>query len=129
MSLRRRRRRQRGISLIEVLAAMTLFALVASAVGALAMSALLNTTINRHYTMAAMLAQGEIEDLRSLDYPALASRAAVQNVEGQLYSLDTVVTPNTPAAGMSLVRVTVSWNGPEGTRNYAVDTIFTDVTG
>jgi prepilin-type N-terminal cleavage/methylation domain-containing protein len=125
----RRRPRQRGISLIEVLAAMTLFALVASAVGALATSALLNTTINRHYTMATMLAQGEIEDLRSLDYPAIASRASVQTVEGQVYNVDTVVAPNTPAANMSRVTVTVRWNGPEGTRNYAVDTIFTDVTG
>jgi general secretion pathway protein I len=124
-----RRRRQRGVSLIEVLAAMTLFALVASAVGALATSALLNTTINRHYTMAAMLAQGELEDLRSLDYPAVASRASVQTVEGQVYNIDTVVAANTPAANMSLVTVTVRWNGPEGTRNYAVDTIFTDVTG
>ena len=53
---------------------MTLFALVASAVGALATSALLHTTINRHYTMAAMLVQGEIEDLRSPAYPAIASR-------------------------------------------------------
>jgi prepilin-type N-terminal cleavage/methylation domain-containing protein len=125
----RRGRRQRGISLIEVLAAMTLFALVASAVGALATSALLNTTINRHHTMAAMLAQGEVEDLRSLDYPALASRASTQTVEGQVYTIDSVVAGNTPAAGMSLVTVTVRWNGPEGTRNYAVDTIFTDVTG
>ena len=125
----RRRHRQRGVSLIEVLAAMTLFALVASAVGALATSALLNTTINRHYTMATMLAQGEIEDLRSLDYPAVASRASVQTVEGQVYNIDTVVAANTPAANMSLVTVTVRWNGPEGTRNYAVDTIFTDVTG
>ena len=124
-----RRRRQRGVSLIEVLAAMTLFALVASAVGALATSALLNTTINRHYTMAAMLAQGELEDLRGLDYPAVGSRASVQTVEGQVYNIDTVVAANTPAANMSLVTVTVRWNGPEGTRNYAVDTIFTDVTG
>lgn len=123
------RRRQRGVSLLEVLAAMSLFALVASAVGALSVQSLLHTAVNRHYTMAAMLAQQEVEDLRSLEYVDVVSRSSTQTVEGQVYTTDTAVQANTPAANMSTVTVTVRWDGPEGTKNYAVKTIFTDVTG
>jgi general secretion pathway protein I len=124
-----RRRRERGFSLLEVLAAMTLFALIASAIGTLASSSLMHTTQNRHYTIAAMLAQQELEDLRSLPYASITSRSALDTVEGQLYSIGTAVQPDVPATGMSHIRVTVTWYGPEGSKSYAVETIFTNVTG
>jgi general secretion pathway protein I len=122
------RRRQRGGSLLEVLAAMTLFALVASAIGALAHSSITHTTQNRHYTIAAMLAQRELEDLRGLDYPSVVSRSSVATDSGQAYTIGTVVQPGAPVANTSTVTVTVGWLGPEGPKNYVVQTIFTDVT-
>jgi type II secretory pathway pseudopilin PulG len=122
-----RRRRQRGFSLAEVLGAMTLFALVASAIGAIAATSMRHTAQNRHATVAAMLAQRELEDLRGLDYDDVVSRASTSTEEGLAYAIDTVVLDDTPAAGMKRITVGVSWTGPLGSRSYAVHTIFTSI--
>ena len=124
-----RRRRQRGISLMEVLAAMSLFAVVASGVGALATGSLRYTTLNRHGTAAAMLAQQQLEDLRSLDYASILPGSKSATVAGQLYTIGTGVLADNPAAGMKKITVSVSWTGPEGNKSYAIQTIFTAVTG
>lgn len=123
-----RRRRQRGFSLMEVLAGMTLFAIVASGMGLLATQSMLRTTENRHSTAAVLLAQQEVERLRALDYPAVVGGAYGAAMGGQNFTVTTVVQPNFPDPNMSQVNVTVSWVGPEGSRSYALRTIFTDVT-
>jgi general secretion pathway protein I len=123
------RRRARGFTLLEVLSAMTLFALVAAAVGTLATASIVHTIQNRHASTAAELAQRELEDLRSLAYADLAGGTSTEVVAGQSYTIVTTVTADTPAAGMSRINVEVSWTGPEGSRSYEVDTIYTSVTG
>ena len=123
------RRRSSGFSMLEVLAAMSLFAIVASAIGALASSSMLHTTQNRHYTIAAMLAQEELENLRGLDYVDLASRSSVSTESGMTYKIDSYVQPNVPANSMSQITVHVTWLGPEGPKYYEIETIFTNVKG
>lgn len=123
-----KRRRQRGFSLLEVLSAMTLFALVAAAVGALSTGSMLHTIQNRHASAAAQLAQQRLEDLRSLPLASIASGTSNSTVAGQAYTTITTVQTNTPASGMSRITVRVNWTGPEGARSYAVDTIYTSVT-
>jgi prepilin-type N-terminal cleavage/methylation domain-containing protein len=123
-----RRRRQRGFSLVEVLASVTLFAIVSSAMGLLATQSMRRTTENRHSTAAVLIAQQELERLRGLDYPSLAGGTYGTTMGGQSYSVNTAVTPNSPDPNMSEVVVTVSWTGPEGARSYALRTIFTDIT-
>jgi hypothetical protein len=108
---------------------MSLFALVASAIGALSTNSIRHTTQNRHYTIAAMLAQEELENLRGLDYVDLASRATVATESGMNYAVDTFVEPNVPVNGTSRISVDVSWVGPEGPKTYGIQTIFTDVRG
>src|SRR5262249_48649115 len=124
-----RRRGSSGLSMLEVLAAMSLFAIVASAVGALASSSMLHTTQNRHYTIAAMLAQEELENLRGLDYVDLASRSSVSTESGMTYKVDSFVEPNVPANSMCRITVNVSWLGPEGPKSYEIQTIYTNVRG
>ena len=123
----RRRRGEHGFSLVEVLSAMTLFALVASAVGSLAITSMLHTIQNRHATTAAQLAQRQLEDLRALPYASLASGTKSVVAAGQSYTVNTNVQANNPASGMSRINVQVAWTGPEGSRSYAVDTIYTSV--
>ena len=123
----RRRRGEHGFSLVEVLSAMTLFALVASAVGSLAITSMLHTIQNRHATTAAQLAQRQLEDLRALPYASLASGTKSVVAAGQSYTVNTTVQANNPASGMSRINVQVAWTGPEGSRSYAVDTIYTSV--
>ena len=121
------RRRSRGFSIIEVLAAMSLFAVLASAICAVATTSVRFTTSNRHATLAAMLAQRELEDLRGLAYAAIVSRSTVDTVQGQTYTINSNVTDNSPAAGMKRIVVTVSWTGPEGSRDHEIETIFTSL--
>jgi prepilin-type N-terminal cleavage/methylation domain-containing protein len=122
------RRRSRGGSLIEVLAAMSLFGLVASGVAALSVSSLRHTTANKHGTAATVLAQEQLENLRSLDYPNILPTSSSTNVGGQLYTVTTGVLTDAPTAGMKQITVTVTWTGPEGPKSYAIQTIFTAVT-
>jgi len=122
-----RRRRSRGFSIIEVLAAMSLFAILASAICAVAVTSVRFTTANRHATLAAMLAQQELEDLRGMAYDDIVSRSTIDTVEGQTFTVSSNVTANSPAAGMKRIVVTVSWTGPEGSSDHAIETIFTSL--
>jgi prepilin-type N-terminal cleavage/methylation domain-containing protein len=123
-----KRRRQRGFSLIEVLAGITLFAIVAAGTGLLATQSMLRTSENRHSTAAVLLAQQEVERLRSFDYPNLVAGTYGTSMGGQNFTVTTAITPNNPDPNMSLIVVTVSWVGPEGSKSYGIRTIFTDVT-
>ena len=124
----RARRANRGMSLIEVLAAMSLFAIVASAVSALVTGSLRHTTRNRHGTMATILAQEQLEELRGLPYQDIHPTATTVTAASQTYTVATAVLDNVPASGMKQISVTVSWSGPEGPQSYVVHTIYTQVT-
>lgn len=121
------RKRQRGVSLMEVLAAMVLFALVASAIGALTTQSMVHTVRNKHSTNASLIAQEELERLRGLDYVNLTSSTSTMSMGGQTFNVVSNVAANTPAANMSTITVTVSWTGPEGSRSYVVQTIYTSI--
>jgi prepilin-type N-terminal cleavage/methylation domain-containing protein len=130
-----------GFSLIEVLFAMTLFALVGTAINVLAIGAMRQTEQNRDGTTAVMVAQQKIEDLRGLAYDDIRDRTSVVTPTGRdgtsavtpagwPYTIDTWVLADTPAAGMKRITVTVSWPGlvAKDTQSYVVETIFTAVS-
>lgn len=121
------RTRRAGFTLLEVLAALSLFAIVASGTGAMALQSMRFTVANRHGTQAAMLAQEELEYQRGLDFGDIAARTQTRIMGGQSYQVATGVQANNPAAGMSKLTVTVSWYGPEGSKSYVVQTIYTTV--
>jgi prepilin-type N-terminal cleavage/methylation domain-containing protein len=122
-----RRRRNKGFSIIEVLAAMSLFAVLAGAICAVATTSMRFTTANKHATIAAMLAQRELEDLRGMAYADINSRSTVDTIEGQAFTIASSVMANSPEAGMKRIVVTVSWAGPEGSRDHEIETIFTSL--
>jgi prepilin-type N-terminal cleavage/methylation domain-containing protein len=126
--MRSRRRNQRGFTLLEALAATTLFAIVSAAMGTLAVGSIRATTFNRHASQAALLAQWEMERVRALEYASMVNASTTKVMGGQTYTLATLVEPNTPAANMARITVTASWTGPEGAKSYATQTIYTDVT-
>lgn len=106
---------------------MTLFALTASGLAAFAVHSLRRTSGNRNATGAVIAAQHEIEDLRGLDYAAVASRSYATTIANHAYGVATTVVPNAPAAGMKQVTVTVGWTEPIGTQSYVVGTILTQI--
>lgn len=122
-----RRARSRGFTLLEVLAALTLFALVAAAATALATGALLSTAHNRQATFAVLAAQQELEALRSLPYDDVQGGTSTVEENGVVYTVATDVVTNAPTSGVKRITVTVSWNGIGGVRSYVVDAIFTSV--
>lgn len=124
-----RRKRQRGFSLLEVLSAMTLFALVASALGGLATTSMTFTMQNKHATLAAMIGQQQLEDLRSLPYASILPSSTIVTMQGQAFTVATGVIADSPAANMKDITVTVSWTGPEGSKSYAFRTIYTSING
>jgi prepilin-type N-terminal cleavage/methylation domain-containing protein len=124
----RARRASCGTSLIEVLAAMSLFAIVASAVAVLVTGSLRHTTRNRHGTMATILAQQKLEELRGIAYQDIHPTAENVTAADQPFTVATAVLDNVPASGMKQITVTVTWTGPEGTQTYVVHTIYTQVT-
>jgi prepilin-type N-terminal cleavage/methylation domain-containing protein len=124
---RKSRRSQRGISLLEILVAITLFAITASGLAAFLVQSLRRTAGNRASTGAVIAAQHEVEDLRSLDYPAIVSRSYATTITGTSYGVGTVVQNDTPASGMKQVTVTVNYTEPLGPESYVLRTILTQI--
>ena len=124
---RKARQSQRGISLLEILVAITLFAITASGLAAFLVQSLRRTAGNRASTGAVIAAQHEVEDLRSLDYPAIVSRSYATTITGTSYGVGTVIQNDTPASGMKQVTVTVSYTEPLGPESYVVRTILTQI--
>lgn len=132
MTTRHARRRTRrsadaGMSLIEVLCAITLFALIAAGTATLTAQSMRHTIVNRHASGAALLAQWKLEQMRGRDYAAITDETEPWDLSGQSYQIETDVTDNTPAANMKRLVITVSWTGPEGAREHEIETIFTAV--
>jgi prepilin-type N-terminal cleavage/methylation domain-containing protein len=124
---RKNRQSQRGISLLEILVAITLFAITSSGLAAFLVQTLRRTAGNRASTGAVIAAQHEVEDLRSLDYPAIVSRSYSTTITGKPYGVGTVVQNDTPASGMKQVTVTVSYTEPLGSESYVLRTILTQI--
>ncbi len=119
--MKRRMKRDRGFSLIEVLASVTIFAAGAVGLAAATMSSIKVNLRSRQMTEAAALAQGKVEQLRSLD----ASTNPADLQEGlhvdsgnpissspssrTRYDRKWRVEADTPEDGMSLLTITVSW--------------------
>lgn len=123
-----KRLRSRGFTLIELLVSMSLFSLVASGIGALAAQSMVRTAENRHATAATLLAQQELERLRGLEYADVVASSTTKTMGYQSFTVATGVLNNSPAANMKKITITVNWRGAEGTRSYAISTIYTDVT-
>lgn len=128
MKTRARRRRRGGFTLVEVLVAIVLFAIVATGLTAFAVQSIRRTADTRGSTGAVLLAQRELENLRSLEYDDIAGGISTANLNGQEYTITTAADVDSPAPNMTQIRVTVTWDAPLGERNYVLETILTDIT-
>lgn len=117
-----RRASQDGTSLIEVLAAVTLFAIIAAGAAAGTITTIRGTSTSRDVTAAAALIHDKIEQLRALDPTAnpvdlragphsdASNPLTALGERGGMYRRTWTVTTNTPRRGLSEVVVTVTWN-------------------
>ena len=111
----------RGLGVVEVLASLTVFAIVAAGLAANSVATIRANRISRDLSAAAALAQDKLEQLRALD-PASSPADLTDGVKSDLanpldefgqtggqFTRGWTVTRNVPATGVSLVVVEVSW--------------------
>ena len=123
----------RGLSLVEVLASVTLFSVVAAALSATTIATIKFNNVSKNTAVASALVHDEIERLRTLDttvaQPDLTGgdhsdpRNPVTELgkDGGRFTRTWSVVPSTPRIGVSLVVVTVTWTDSQ-TRSVAGST-------
>ena len=127
MNAPRRCRTRGGFTVIEVLAALTIFAIVAAGLAANSVASIRSNRSSRNLSAASELAQDKMEQLRALDPAANPADLTAGGhsdpanplnefgASGGRYTRTWTVTRNSPAAGLSTVVITVSWE-ESGTR-------------
>jgi Tfp pilus assembly protein PilV len=117
-------RNQDGISLLEVITSVTLFAIAAAGLSAGTVANIRGNSSSRAAATASALIQDQVEKLRALDpttNPSALTGGTHQDALNPMdglgrpsgaYSRSWVVNTDTPRAGLSEVVVTVSWHDP-----------------
>lgn len=127
----KRRRNQRGTTLIESMMALTLFGLAATSIGTLLTTQIRMQGWNVYRTNAIALASAELEDLRGMDYSDIPTgspaRTSTVQLGGMTYTISTDSLLDTPATGMKQITTTVTFNEPTGTKSYSLNAIYTAI--
>jgi Tfp pilus assembly protein PilV len=123
----RRLARQRGISLIETLVALGLFALSAATISSFMVRHIRGASTNNLYTKAYALAEDQLEATRALRYDEMQPGTSIVQNGAVTFTVATLIQNDTPANGLKKIQVDVSWNEPEGVKNVSVHTIYTEV--
>lgn len=119
---------QRGVSLIETITALSLFAISAATMGDFLTHQIRAAGSNTNYTVAHEIGVEELEHLRSLLYEQMDGGTREVQKGGMLYQITTSVEDNVPEPNMKSISVDIVWNEPGGQRHVVVETIYTAVT-
>lgn len=122
-----RRLNARGISLIETLVALALFAMTATTMGRFLVAQIRQSSNNHLQTKALALAAEQLESTRAEKYADMTSGTRTVMVGGVTYTIATTVNADSPSHGLKAIEVAVSWNDPQGQKNVTVHTIYTEV--
>ncbi len=119
-----------GFTLIEVLVAMTIFAIASLAVSSLIIKSTQLVSENNLSTQAIAIAQEQVEKLRDVSVATMADLAstAVSNKGTVTFNINRDVIQNAPIGGVNTLVITVSWTQRGVTKSYETRTIFTQVT-
>jgi Tfp pilus assembly protein PilV len=113
----------RGFTVIEVVIAAFLLAAGLIATAQLAVMATGQVSLSRQQSDGSRVAAQTIEQYRDVGFYTLAAGTynASQTVGATTYTVQTVVTVDTPQVGLKTVVVTVTWPGGQ---SYATSTIL-----
>lgn len=119
----RRFRGSRGFTLIEVVVAIVMltFGVLASASLTAALMRSNRTVTNR--TRAVETLRLKVEDLQSQQYSQIASGNDTATVGGITFNRAWTVTPDSPAANLKTVALTVTWGDRQGNHTISNQTI------
>jgi prepilin-type N-terminal cleavage/methylation domain-containing protein len=119
-----RTHRDDGFAMLEVMAAVTLFAVVATGLAATTIGTMKANNLSKQTTAATALIHDKMEQLRALDPstgPADLQAGSHSDPLNPLtptgqaaggYTRTWTVTANTPKIGLAEIAVTVSWKSP-----------------
>ena len=124
---RPRRAAQSGISLIETLVALGLFAISAGTMGTFLVQQIRMASSNYLYTQAYAMAEEDLEATRALRYNDMGPGTRTEDIGGTRFTVDRQVQSDTPADGLKKITVNVTWKDPQGSKNVSVQTIYTEV--
>ena len=119
----RRFRSRQGFTLIEVVVAIVMltFGVLASASLTAALMRSNRGVTNR--TRAIETLRLKVEDLQSLRYSDIVNGNDTETIGGITYSRAWTVTPNSPAANLKTVTLTVTWGDRQGNHTISNQTI------
>jgi len=115
---------QQGFTLIEVLVASGLMAIVMMGLQSLLVTTIRANTLANTTTAATTLAQQKIELLRNTAYSSVALTSGTSDTVSP-YTRTWVIT-NGPATNTKSVTVSVSWPAANGTQTVQLNTILTN---
>lgn len=122
-----RLRSQRGVSLLETLVALGLFAVCAATMGKYLVSQIRLSSSNYLYSQAYALAEEQLENTRALRFNDMVAGSKTVPVDGQNFVVNTAVQNDSPANGLKQITVNVAWKDSLGPKNVSVRTIYTEV--
>ncbi|HXG22897.1 MAG TPA: type II secretion system protein [Methylomirabilota bacterium] len=123
------KRRAAGFSLIEVLVAMALFMIAATAISSLMYHSTAVISQNNYLSQAIACAQGALEEIRTQAYEDIADTAGQTCTgDGANFNVAWEVSENEPGDGMKKIVVTVSWLEKGASKSYAIETVYTKIT-
>jgi Tfp pilus assembly protein PilV len=117
----------RGISLLETLVALALFAMTAATMGRFLVAQIRLSSNNYMQTKALSLAAEQLEATRAQRYAEMVSGTRTETDGGVTYTIATTVDSDRPSDGLKSIAVDVSWSDPQGPKNVTVSTIYTEV--
>lgn len=117
-----------GFSLIEVLVAMSLFMIVAAAVSSLMYHSTAQVSGSNHLSQAIVCAQKYLEEIRAQSYEDITDESRGCDGDGMSFEVDWQVSEDDPGDGMKSILLTVTWTEKGEVKNYAIHTVYTQVT-
>jgi len=123
-----RLRAQRGSSFVELLAAVTVFAIVVLGLSPSLLSTRRVASLGKNRSVAATLAVDKVEQIRAKGSGLLSSgNDGPFNADGSpggIFSRSWTITPATPNVQLSRVVVTVSWRDRPGNNSVRLVTLI-----
>jgi Tfp pilus assembly protein PilV len=119
---------QQGSSFIELLAAVTVFAIVVLGLSPSLLSTHKVASLGKNQSIAATLAEDKVERTRALSSGLVSSGSDgplnADGSSGGIFNRAWTVTPNTPNPQLSRVVVTVSWRDRPGNSSVSLATLI-----